>query len=147
MKSRAKAAMATLALGVWTLGALAMSAPVAQATELTYAPINPSFLGGNPNNGAWLLSQAQAQDNNKDPASIESASGDSLSDFKDSLNRRILSNLAQKIIENAFGEDAMKEGTYTMGDYKIQIDNSKGLYVHIEDTTTGKTTTVNIPQY
>lgn len=142
MRATTKAMMTGLALG-----ALALGCPAVQATELTYAPINPSFLGGNPNNGGWLLYQAQAQDNNKDPASIESSSTDSLDDFKSSLNRRILSNLAQKIVENAFGEEAMTDGMYTMGDYKIQITSGNGLYVHIEDVTTGKTTTVNIPQY
>lgn len=142
MRVTAKATMTGL-----VMGALALAAPAAQASELTYAPINPSFLGGNPNNGAWLLYQAQAQDNNKDPATIDNDSKDSLDDFKDSLNRRILSNLAQKIVENAFGEEAMTDGMYTMGDYKIQITNGNGLYVHIEDISTGKTTTVNIPQY
>jgi curli production assembly/transport component CsgF len=48
----------------WVIGAIAVlvinvSAP-ALASELVYHPVNPTF-GGNPLNGAPLLSQAQAQ--------------------------------------------------------------------------------------
>jgi curli production assembly/transport component CsgF len=32
----------------------------AQASQLIYRPVNPSF-GGDPNNGSWLLSSANAQ--------------------------------------------------------------------------------------
>lgn len=53
MKSRI--VLAALA-GVSLLGATAL----AQASELVYQPVNPSF-GGDPLNGNWLLSQATAQ--------------------------------------------------------------------------------------
>ena len=36
----------------------------ANATELVYTPINPSF-GGSPLNGAWLLGNAQAQNSKR----------------------------------------------------------------------------------
>lgn len=39
---------------------LAMVAP-ALASPLIYRPLSPSFLGGDPLNGSWLLSQATAQ--------------------------------------------------------------------------------------
>jgi curli production assembly/transport component CsgF len=39
---------------------LALTASCASASSLVYTPVNPTF-GGNPANGAWLLSQAQAQ--------------------------------------------------------------------------------------
>ena len=38
----------------------------AQAGELIYKPLNPSF-GGDPFVGSYLLGKAQAQDTNKDP--------------------------------------------------------------------------------
>ena len=41
----------------------------AQATELVYTPVNPSF-GGNPLNGTWLLNNAQAQNDHDDPLSL-----------------------------------------------------------------------------
>jgi curli production assembly/transport component CsgF len=41
--------------------ALAASAPeFASASEIVYHPVNPTF-GGNPQNGSFLLSQAQGQ--------------------------------------------------------------------------------------
>lgn len=130
-----------------TLGAVLLPASTCLASELVYAPINPSFIGGNPYNGAWLLSQAQAQDNNKDPESIESSSSDPLSNFKTVLDQQILSLLSQQIITSAFGESGLKSGTYNMGDYKIVVTNTNGINVSITDTTTGKSTTVNVPQY
>lgn len=44
-----------------SLLALALAtATTAEASQLTYKPVNPSF-GGDPLNGNWLLSQASAQ--------------------------------------------------------------------------------------
>ncbi len=48
------------------LGALLTLAGMAQAGELIYRPINPSF-GGDPLLGNHLLNKAQAQDTHKDP--------------------------------------------------------------------------------
>ncbi|WP_226944972.1 curli assembly protein CsgF, partial [Pseudomonas aeruginosa] len=48
----------------------------AMATELVYAPVNPSF-GGNPLNGTYLLNNATAQDRHKDPDLRSSASSQS----------------------------------------------------------------------
>ena len=39
---------------------IAAVASAATASQLVYEPINPSF-GGDPLNGSWLLSQANAQ--------------------------------------------------------------------------------------
>jgi len=54
------------------LGGLLLSAG-ASATELVYTPVNPSF-GGSPLNGAWLLGNAQAQNNKKDPDALDRSS-------------------------------------------------------------------------
>lgn len=47
------------ALSVLTALALLLSASPALATELIHQMVNPAF-GGNPLNGSWLLSNAQA---------------------------------------------------------------------------------------
>jgi len=39
---------------------ISLAASAAEASSLTYTPVNPTF-GGNPNNGSYLLSTAQAQ--------------------------------------------------------------------------------------
>jgi curli production assembly/transport component CsgF len=48
----------------WTFPAITalvvIASPPALASELIYHPVNPTF-GGNPLNGSFLLSQAQAQ--------------------------------------------------------------------------------------
>jgi curli production assembly/transport component CsgF len=48
-----------LATTIFGLGVVSMASS-ASATQLTYVPTNPTF-GGNPLNGSFLLSQAQAQ--------------------------------------------------------------------------------------
>jgi curli production assembly/transport component CsgF len=46
---------------------LGLSMPVANASEMTYTPMNPSF-GGNPANATALLANANAQNTYKAPA-------------------------------------------------------------------------------
>jgi len=130
--------------------ALAMSAlftaSQAIATELVWEPVNPSFVGGNPLNGAYLLGNAQAQDNNKDPE----ASGNELSrldDFRETLNRNILSLLSSRIVEKAFGESTeLPNGTFTVGDFTVTInDQITQLEVTVVDVPNNNTTVISIP--
>jgi curli production assembly/transport component CsgF len=47
-----------------------------------------------------------------------------------------------------FGEDALSEGTYIIGDYQIEIgDGTSGLNITIVDSTTGSTTTIEVPYF
>ena len=55
------------------------------ATEIIYTPINPTF-GGNPLNGSFLLSKANAQNDNS-----EDRTKDFVERFKESLERNIMS--------------------------------------------------------
>lgn len=62
-------------------------------SELIYTPTNPAF-GGNPINGNYLLSNAQAQDTYKNPDLGEGYSAPSdLERFTTSLQSRLLSQL------------------------------------------------------
>jgi curli production assembly/transport component CsgF len=45
---------------IFALGVVIASTTIAAAGSLVYHPVNPTF-GGNPFNGSFLLSQAQAQ--------------------------------------------------------------------------------------
>lgn len=132
-----------------------MSVSVATATELVWTFINPSF-GGSPFNGAWLLDQAQAQnkfsDNPGNPGNPGNPSSllerDSLEDFENSLNRQVLYKLSRKIVDSAFGEEALEPGHYSVGDYIIDVSTDiNGISVVITDISTGSTTTVQIPYY
>jgi curli production assembly/transport component CsgF len=113
----------------------------ASAGELVYHPINPAF-GGNPYNYSWLLESANAQNEYKDK--------DPLEDFEDTLNKRILTTLANRIIDAAFGGygDDLQGGEYQFGDYNITISTEGGgINVDIFDQGSGSSTTVSVPYY
>lgn len=119
------------------------------ATELVYRPVNPSF-GGYPANGPFLLDSAQSQNKHTGPSSTQSLFPESspLEDFEESLNRRILSIMADKIVDAAFGEDGLEEGHFVVGDYTIDVTNgTDGVNVTIVDPSTGNETTILVPSF
>ncbi len=122
-----------------------------KAQDLVYTPKNPAF-GGNPYNYSWLMSSAQAQDTYEAPRDDDDPFGyygsNPVEDFQESLNRQILSQLSRQIVSNQFGEDALENGTYVLGDYQIDIgDDASGINISILDTKTGATTTVSVPNF
>lgn len=122
-------------------GALLLSAG-ASATELVYTPINPSF-GGSPLNGSWLLGNAQAQNDHKDPdAPTRSASSLSALDrFTSQLESRLLSDL---LVNVGNGET----GSLTTDDFIVDVtENDLGdLVIVITDRATGETSEVVVGQ-
>lgn len=117
----------------------------ASASQLIWTPIFPSF-GGSPFNGPWLMAQAEAQK----PEKVQKYwwQRDPIETFEQDLTRQMLSRLARKIIDNAFGEEAMEPGHYQVGDYVIDITtDAAGINVKIVDPITGNETTVVIPYY
>ncbi len=135
-----------------SIGTILLFCTKTEAQDFIYTPKNPAF-GGNPYNYSWMLSSAQAQDTYK--ALIESDetysgyySSSPVDDFSESLNRQILSQLSRQIVARQFGEDALAEGSYILGDYQIDIGNgSGGLNISILDNSTGATTTVTVPYF
>ena len=130
------------------IGLLALPASGSLATELVYQPVNPSF-GGYPANGTFLLALADAQNTIKDPEAAAYQAQNPLNSFSDTLNRRILSILAEKIVNTAFGDttSVISSGQYVVGDYIIDVDTSNGVTVVISDPLTGGSTTVSIPNF
>jgi curli production assembly/transport component CsgF len=119
------------------------------AQDFVYTPKNPAF-GGNPYNASWLMSSAQAQNDIKETSSSAYSpySADPLKDFSESLNRQILSQLSRQIVARQFGEDALKAGTYVLGDYQIEVgDQANGLNITIVDNKNGSQTTVSVPYF
>jgi len=118
--------------------------------DFIYTPKNPAF-GGNPYNYSWLLSSAQAQNDIKTASatsSYNSASTDPLTSFTTSPNQQILSELSRQIVAKQFGENALTAGTYTLGNYQINISNqSSGLNITILDNSSGTSTTVSVPYF
>ena len=122
----------------------------AGAQDFVYTPKNPAF-GGNPYNYSWLMSSAQAQDTYKAPETTTDRYGysrDPAQDFAESLNRQILSHLSREIVTRQFGEDALEEGTYILGDYQIDIGSgASGINITIVDNKTGAATQVSVPYF
>lgn len=129
---------------------IAMLPSDGNGSELVWSPINPSF-GGNPYSAQWLLSSAQAQNNIKDPSRETRTSGysrDPLENFKESLNRSILSRLSRQVTSDIFGESSLEEGHYEIGDYAIDVSPADdGVHIDIFDNATGNETTVVVPYY
>lgn len=110
---------------------------VANATELVYTPINPSF-GGNPLNGNFLLQKAQSQNAHKP----ENRGLSFIEKFQDALERNIINSLTRRIAD---GE--LVEGVYNTGEFLIEINNGTdgSVIVHITNLETGEVTVITIP--
>lgn len=113
----------------------------AAATELVYTPVNPNF-GGNPLNGATLLSAAQAQNKSKDPDSDQKSKQSALEQFNDSLQRAVLGRLASALTSNVVGPNGqLVPGTVETNDFIITIVDTGGGSLRV--TTTDKVTGVS----
>lgn len=117
------------------------------AQDMVYQAKNPAF-GGNTFNYQWLQSSAQSQDKLKDPDAKDPMKRDALQDFKENLNRQILNQLSRQFVVSQFGEDGLAPGSYTLGDYQIEVtEGGSGINIQITDTITGNQTTVTVPYY
>ena len=131
------------------LGLLLDGRYAATAQDLVYEPKNPSFGGGNTFNYSWLLSSAQAQNTIEDKSAASSLyQRDPLKDFEQSLNQQILSQLSRQLVTSQLGEGGIKEGSYTIGTYQLNVTPSgSGISVQITDSGTGNQTTITIPYF
>ncbi len=120
------------------LGCLFMSiCASAGATELVYAPVNPSF-GGNPNNAAGLLGIAQAQNPYKAPTNSP------LQTFNNNLQNSILSRLSTEAVNTLFGKASpLTPGTYDTLNYTIKISDAGNGDLTIETTDKGSGATAS----
>ncbi|GAB2766982.1 curli assembly protein CsgF [Rhabdobacter roseus] len=122
-----------------------------QAQALIYQAKNPAF-GGNTFNYQWMLSSAQVQDKTKDPEALSATrsaltSQTALGSFTESLNRQLLSRLSRQLVDDQFGEDGLKEGSYQFGDFFVNISRGlEGFIIQIADGQGGETT-ITVPFY
>ena len=117
------------------------------AQDFVYSPVNP-FFGGDVFNYQQLLSSANAQNTIEEESSsaLDRFNKDPLQDFEESLNRQILNQLSRSLVESQFGEGGLQEGTYLLGNYRIDVtEGDEGIRVEILDESTGNQTTVLIP--
>ncbi|MGC3874124.1 curli assembly protein CsgF [Halomonas sp. GXIMD04776] len=127
-------------LPYWLLS-LALASTGAQAGELVYRPINPSF-GGDPLVGNYLLNKAQSQDNNEDPDAPD------FGDF--SPNQFKIEETVYESLDDAI--QAAKDGesgsfsTIDSPNLRFQVESlgNGGYKLIITDRATGEITSVNI---
>lgn len=122
----------------------------ANATELVYYPLNPSF-GGNPLNGSVLLNSAQATNRHTDPDLDADPYGmkqpSALDDFKQSLERSILNRVASAASSKLIDANGnYVPGTLQTENFIITIaDIGGGLFsITTVDKATGGTTTFQV---
>ena len=118
---------------------LMLITPVSWAGNMTFQFGNPNF-GGNPNNGAFLLNEAQAQNSYKDPSyedySVDTPSA--LDNFTQAIQSQILGGLLTNI-------NTGKPGRMVTNDFIVDIANKDGqLQLNVTDRKTGKTSTIQV---
>lgn len=138
--------LSVLVFGLFVWALFLMPGSMANATELIYTPVNPSF-GGSPFNGAWLLQSATLQNKFKEPYLLREPKS-SLERFTEQLEYSVFSRMANRIVDTAFGEDTLQPGEYVFGNYKISVTtDASGITTIITEISTGNTTTIQIPYY
>ena len=143
MHLRSGTVRAAIILVGCTLGG-ALAAP-AQAQDIVYQPIDPSF-GGNPFNSGHLLGIANAQNDYKDPAALQSNSQADV--FARQLQSRLLSALSSQIVDAIFGDNPQERGTISFGGQTIDFVRSlTEVTLTITDDETGEVTTIVIPTF
>ena len=118
---------------------LMLISPLSWAGNMTFQFRNPNF-GGNPNNGAFLLNSAQAQNSYTDPSyddyGIETPSA--LDNFTQAIQSQILGGLLTNI-------NTGKPGRMVTNDFIIDIANRDGqLQLNVTDRKSGKTSTIEV---
>lgn len=124
--------------------AFASAGLAANAQELVYKPVNPSF-GGDSFNSAHLLGIANAQNDYKDPNSPTTGNSQ-IDQFLRQLQSRLLSSLAAQVNDAIFGDNPQESGTITFGDQVITfVRLLDSVALTITDNTTGAITEISIP--
>ena len=115
----------------------------AQAEQIVYRPINPSF-GGSPSNASGLLANANAQNNFKDPAAVKALRKLSpLQQFQQNLQQFVLNRVAASVTGNIItATGALKAGTIETTNFTIQVIPlaGGGNKIVTTDKNTGQTT-------
>lgn len=118
----------------------------AQAGDMVYRPINPSF-GGDSFNSSHLQSMASSQNTQKpEPSSASSAQQTSSQRFVAMLESRLYSSLASQVAEAIFGSNAQPSGTVEFDDQQISFVNTgTEIQLSITDFVSGNVTNIRVP--
>jgi curli production assembly/transport component CsgF len=135
--------------------ALLIFAGQALGSDLVYHPVNPNF-GGNPFNGSFLLETAaiqnghEAKDKSKGSAGGSGLTGanglSSQQQFVNILQSRLLSDMASKVTDAIFGEDAKESGEFRYGSQVVSFARGlDSIDIDIFNEATGERTQVSVP--
>lgn len=118
------------------------------AQDLVYEPKNPAF-GGHPGNYSWLKSSADTQNLFEEDLSSGRFERDPLQDFKNSLQRQVLSQLTRDLVLRQFGEgEEIQESRFEFGEFVIEvIPGLDGIQLRIFNILTGDETSITIPNF
>ena len=105
------------------MGMALVLSTTAQAGELIYKPLNPSF-GGDPFVGSYLLGKAQAQDTNKDSSASRSTPTSATERLLQSLESRLISQL---IADVSSGD--VSEGSFDSDEFGVVVSDNGGQLV------------------
>ena len=136
-------------LQTWRVASAALlCCAAAQASELVYTPVNPSF-GGSPFNGAPLLNSAQATNKHQDPHAVGATSFFDLSplqQFHQNLERSILNQLSSSATTGIIVGGRIVPGSVETGNFRIVITDVGGglLQISTTDKTSGANTSFQV---
>jgi curli production assembly/transport component CsgF len=123
--------------------ALLIFAASAQAQDLIYTPVNPSF-GGSGFNSGHLLGVAGAQKPEKKAAARAEQSASEM--FLKQLQSRLLSALAGQVTDAIFGDSPQEDGTVSFGNQIVTFHRGlDSVLLTVVDIAAGTTTEIEIP--
>lgn len=130
------------------LGLITILPSLVSATELVHRFQNPNFIGGNPLQGSYLMSQAAAQDKHKEPPVVEEPAN-ALKDFTARLQESLLNEIANNASSKLFDADGnlIENNTVSIDKFAVSV-GTRGvggtLNINITDGITN--TQLSIPR-
>ncbi|NYT71820.1 curli production assembly protein CsgF [Halomonas sp. QX-2] len=125
--------------GLTGMGLALVLSATAQAGDLIYKPLNPSF-GGDPFVGSYLLGKAQAQDTNTDSSASRATPTSATERLLQSLESRLISQLIADVSSGDVGE-----GSFDSDEFGVVVsDNGGQLVVRVVDKVTGDVTEISV---
>ena len=137
----------SLLVGVGLL-ACALAPGAASGQDLVYQPTNPAF-GGSSVNYSWLLNSANNQNPYSGGDGFSSFRDDPLQNFEQQLQRQVLNQISQQVIQDRFGDiDLSEEGTFDFDQFQVDVTpGPSGVNIRVFNKQTGESTTIDIPRF
>lgn len=119
---------------------LLLISPLSWGGNMTFHFNNPNF-GGNPNNGSFLLNEANAQNSYRDPSQTQFddlQTTSALDNFTAAIQSQLLSGLLINI-------NTGKPGRMVTNDFIVDIANTDGqLHLNVTDRKTGQVSSIDV---